>query len=348
MRKGVNGAAATYFLDGDNLLAELGPTGTTKVAEYSYYPGGLDNLHAINVGGSTNYYAHTDAIGNVRALTDGNGNVRRTYNYDEWGQLYGNSSDNLPFNGADRARWKGALWMGPELDLYYMRNRWYEPRTGRFLSEDPIGLAGGINNYAFGSGDPVGASDPSGLAMMKPTGGRAPSCWTEACQNAWNPGGDWNGDGLDDGVAFREYAWGRMLFEAAGGSLDEWHRIWDDGIMRQDPEVRDALMSLTYFGDIRVYEDYATNRLAISTEMQGNTLADGTVLEGRSMYLNRNSALFGHTSHMFRFVLAHELYHHGLILRGIPYGHEAEERSANCAAYGWTGWHPTTNYHPCF
>ncbi len=116
------------------------------------------------MGGSTNYYAHSDAIGNVRALTDGNGAVRRTYNYDEWGQLYTNSSDGLPFNGADRARWKGALWMGPELDLYYMRNRWYEPRTGRFLSEDPIGLAGGINQYAFAGGDPINGADPIGLS----------------------------------------------------------------------------------------------------------------------------------------------------------------------------------------
>ena len=52
--------------------------------------------------------------------------------------------------------------LGPE--LYYMRNRWYEPQSGRFLSEDPIGLAGGINQYAFAGNDPVGGRDPLGLA----------------------------------------------------------------------------------------------------------------------------------------------------------------------------------------
>jgi hypothetical protein len=53
--------------------------------------------------------------------------------------------------------------MGPEVELYYMRNRWYEPQTGRFLSEDPIGLAGGINPYAFAGLDPVSGRDPTGL-----------------------------------------------------------------------------------------------------------------------------------------------------------------------------------------
>jgi hypothetical protein len=56
--------------------------------------------------------------------------------------------------------------MSPEADLYYMRNRWYEPRTGRFLSEDPLGLAGGINGYAFSSDDPVNGADPFGLCTI--------------------------------------------------------------------------------------------------------------------------------------------------------------------------------------
>jgi len=105
-----------------------------------------------------------DAMGNVRALVGDTGLVRRTYNYDEWGRLLPTSGDSAGFASADRARWKGALWMGPAPDLYYMRNRWYEPRTGRFLSEDPIGLEGGSNPYTFGNSDPLNASDPRGLS----------------------------------------------------------------------------------------------------------------------------------------------------------------------------------------
>lgn len=161
VRKDVNGAAVSYFLwDGNNLLAELNGSATQLKAEYSYYPS-ADNLHAIVVSGHK-YYAHADGIGNVIALTDSAQFVQRGYEYNDWGQLIA-GNDLLGFNGVDRARWKGALWLGPEIELYYMRSRWYEPLSGRFLSEDPAGLAGGINPYVFGGGDPVNTRDPAGL-----------------------------------------------------------------------------------------------------------------------------------------------------------------------------------------
>ncbi|HEX8850739.1 MAG TPA: RHS repeat-associated core domain-containing protein [Gemmatimonadaceae bacterium] len=50
--------------------------------------------------------------------------------------------------------------------LAYRRNRYYEPLTGRFTQEDPIGLAGGLNLYGYASGDPVSYSDPFGLCPM--------------------------------------------------------------------------------------------------------------------------------------------------------------------------------------
>jgi RHS repeat-associated protein len=45
----------------------------------------------------------------------------------------------------------------------YKRNRYYDPTTGRFTQEDPIGLAGGLNLYGFASADPVALRDPFGL-----------------------------------------------------------------------------------------------------------------------------------------------------------------------------------------
>ena len=162
LRKDVNGAAQAYFLwQGDNLLAELTGAATGKVAEYSYYPG-LDNPHAA-ITGTTPYFAHVDGIGNVIALTDSaTKTVQREYVYDAWGGLTG-GSDVKPFTNADRMRFKGALWLGPQVDVYYMRARWYEPKSGRFLSEDPIGLAGGLNSYVFAGADPVNGRDPTGL-----------------------------------------------------------------------------------------------------------------------------------------------------------------------------------------
>ncbi|MFL9887554.1 RHS repeat-associated core domain-containing protein [Paraburkholderia agricolaris] len=49
--------------------------------------------------------------------------------------------------------------------MYYYRNRYYHPATGRFISEDPIGWASGQTNaYAYVGGNPVQFTDPSGLA----------------------------------------------------------------------------------------------------------------------------------------------------------------------------------------
>ena len=46
----------------------------------------------------------------------------------------------------------------------YRRARYYDPATGRFTQEDPIGLAGGLNLYGYADGDPVSYSDPFGLS----------------------------------------------------------------------------------------------------------------------------------------------------------------------------------------
>jgi RHS repeat-associated protein len=70
----------------------------------------------------------------------------------------------------ERAKVRASGWQGTLLSdkqdavgTHYRRNRYYDPSTGRFTQEDPIGLAGGINLYGFAAGDPVGYSDPFGL-----------------------------------------------------------------------------------------------------------------------------------------------------------------------------------------
>lgn len=68
--------------------------------------------------------------------------------------------------------------------LYYMRARWYEPRSGRFLTEDPAGLAGGLNPYIFAGADPINGADPSGMRPCEPG---EDGHWDGA-------GGHWDGD----------------------------------------------------------------------------------------------------------------------------------------------------------
>jgi RHS repeat-associated protein len=57
----------------------------------------------------------------------------------------------------------GREW-DPETGLYYYRARYYDPKIGRFISDDPIGLAGGdVNLYAYVGNRPLNLSDPFGL-----------------------------------------------------------------------------------------------------------------------------------------------------------------------------------------
>jgi len=49
----------------------------------------------------------------------------------------------------------------------YLRNRWYDPAQGRFLTEDPNGIAGGENLFTYGQDDPVNEIDRSGLDAQK-------------------------------------------------------------------------------------------------------------------------------------------------------------------------------------
>jgi RHS repeat-associated protein len=69
--------------------------------------------------------------------------------------------------------WQGSLIQGKKdpSGLIYMRNRYYDPASGRFTQQDPIGLAGGLNLYGFANGDPVNFSDPFGLCANPLAGG---------------------------------------------------------------------------------------------------------------------------------------------------------------------------------
>ena len=67
-------------------------------------------------------------------------------------------------------RWGPRSWMGSLITgsrdgtgLHFMRNRYYDPSSGRFTQDDPIALAGGMNTYGFANGDPVSYADPYGL-----------------------------------------------------------------------------------------------------------------------------------------------------------------------------------------
>jgi RHS repeat-associated protein len=76
--------------------------------------------------------------------------------------------------------------------LYYYRARYYDPILKRFISEDPIGIAGALNFAAYVGGNPVNFSDPDGLqkwpyrdyhrAMEEWPDSRTETCLGQACR----------------------------------------------------------------------------------------------------------------------------------------------------------------------
>ena len=146
-----------YLLyDGDMLVAELDANGQV-VAEYVW--GSLGPVARI-AGGRVQLYV-CDALGHVRALIDAEtGQITDRYDYDAWGNVVHNGSTRQPFvwNGA-----YGYEWV-PEVSLYYVGARAYDPRTARWLQRDPIDAASGDPNlYRYAGNAPLGYQDPNGL-----------------------------------------------------------------------------------------------------------------------------------------------------------------------------------------
>lgn len=168
VRRSKNGVVDRYYLwEGDQLLAELDATASNRVREYVSV-GELDQPLAFLAGANdaTLHYYMQDAVGNMVGVLVGS-SVEQRAAYDPWGKLIYQTSTSAD---TTHVRWKGALWEGDGVDLYYMRARWYDPNAKRFLSEDPLGVAGGINNYVFGGNEPVNRSDPTGLLYLTSRG----------------------------------------------------------------------------------------------------------------------------------------------------------------------------------
>ncbi|MGH7670634.1 MAG: RHS repeat-associated core domain-containing protein, partial [Gemmatimonadaceae bacterium] len=131
--------------------------------EYSDLPG-IDQPQAITTSaGATYYVARDDRSGSVAGLVrPSDDSTVAKYTYTPFGSLIaGQSVDTVPNELKFAAREYDA-----ETGLYYFRNRYYDPQVGRFVSEDPAGLGGGINAYAFAGNDPINGRDPQGLKAI--------------------------------------------------------------------------------------------------------------------------------------------------------------------------------------
>jgi RHS repeat-associated protein len=160
----VGGALTTrryLYTSGGRLAVELDEQGAV-LARYVY----ASRPHVpdlVEKGGST-YRLVVDERGSVRAVVDvASGAVAQELEYGPFGEVLFDSAPGYQAFG-----FAGGLYE-PATGLVHQGAREYLARHGRWLSPDPIGLAGGDTNlYAYVHGDPVGLIDPPGLQGSNP------------------------------------------------------------------------------------------------------------------------------------------------------------------------------------
>jgi RHS repeat-associated protein len=180
----VGGIATKYLVEDD-----VNPTGLPQVFDetvngavtrtYSYGFQRIGEDQMVSGTWTPSFYEY-DGAGSVRQLTNPAGAVTDSYNYDAFGNLL-NSTGTTPNNYLYRGEQYDA-----NLNLYYLRARFYNPATDRFLSRDPnhgyIGWPSSLHKYAYASADPVDRVDPMGREDMIEVGGADEAVTDEAVE----------------------------------------------------------------------------------------------------------------------------------------------------------------------
>jgi RHS repeat-associated protein len=117
-----------------------------------------------------NYWLHADDKRSVRRVTDASGKVVESYNYDEFGNpaLFDGAGNPLLTSAVGNPYLYTGHQYDPETGFYYARNRYYDARTGRFISRDPAGAFGDPfnlgNAFTYAANNPATYVDPLGLS----------------------------------------------------------------------------------------------------------------------------------------------------------------------------------------
>jgi len=167
--KTVNGVTTKYLVEDD-----MNPTGYPQVLDeltngvvtrtYTYGLQRISEDQIVNGGWTPSFYGY-DGGGNLRQLTNMAGAVTDTFEYDAFGNKI-NATGTTPNNYL----YRGEQYDG-DLGLYYLRARYYNPATGRFMSRDPEDHAptapNQLHKYLYAGGDPVNAFDPTGRDLAE-------------------------------------------------------------------------------------------------------------------------------------------------------------------------------------
>lgn len=168
--KTVNGLTTLFVYDAaeGHLLGEYDATGQLiqEIVWFEDMPIAVLKPTAPPGTGIEVFYLHADHLGTPRKIS------RPSDNQVLWswqGAAFGNTPPNQnPTGQGDfvfNLRFPGQYY-DAETGLNYNYFRDYDPATGRYSQSDPIGLAGGINTYAYVGGNPVNLVDPFGLYVV--------------------------------------------------------------------------------------------------------------------------------------------------------------------------------------
>jgi RHS repeat-associated protein len=158
-----------YYAYGANgeLLGEYAAAST--LVEETVYLGSMP-VATMVTGVAEPFYIYADHINTPRLITRSSDNVIvwRWDTSDPFGiqQPLETPSGASPF--AYNPRFSGQLF-DRETSNHYNYFRDYDPQSGRYIQSDPIGLAGGINTYAYVGGNPLSEIDPFGLSSNRKT-----------------------------------------------------------------------------------------------------------------------------------------------------------------------------------
>ena len=157
--KEVDGVTTIFHYDFDgNIIAESESDSTMRV-EYLY----VDQSRMAMVDSNTGdlYTYNNNYLGTPILMTDDTGTVVWEADYKPFGEAAVNWNSSVVNN----FRFAGQ-YFDQETGFHYNWHRYFDPKTGRYLTPDPIGLAGGINLYAYASNNPINKIDPLGLAEV--------------------------------------------------------------------------------------------------------------------------------------------------------------------------------------
>lgn len=163
-KKLISNGEETNFVYDDHgrLMAETDASGA--VVREHIYIGNLPVAVIYNRNGTLEIgYVHTDLLGTPRVITDTNGVVIWRWESTPFG--VGGADEDPDGDGVYfvyNLRFPGQ-YFDEETGLHYNYFRDYDPSTGRYIESDPIGLDGGLNTFAYVTGNPLRWSDPLGL-----------------------------------------------------------------------------------------------------------------------------------------------------------------------------------------